>query len=316
MHAIPLFVLSSRMDSKRTVSMKLVQNWFIATRPWSFSMTVISVSVGSALGAIEGQFSWLLYLLTVTGVVFMHAGTNLLNDYYDVRHGLDTEAAATAQYRPHPIVHGLLPAWQVRLAAYGLFGLAAAIGLYLAFVSGWVVLCFGLIGVLAGICYTAPPVKYKYIALGEVSVFLMWGPLMVEGAYYVQRHILSLNALLISIPFGVLVALVIFANNIRDIEHDSSRHIKTIAIFLGPRAGIHAYLVIMVLAYISTLVITLSGVLTLWGLLVFLSMPLAIKLLRQMETSIPADADAQTAKLDTAFGVLLVAALVIQGFMG
>lgn len=296
--------------------MKLVQNWFIATRPWSFSMTVISVSVGSALGAIEGQFFWLLYLLTVTGVVFMHAGTNLLNDYYDVRHGLDTEAAATAQYRPHPIVHGLLPAWQVRLAAYGLFGLAAAIGLHLTFVSGWVVLCFGLIGVLAGICYTAPPVKYKYIALGEVSVFLMWGPLMVEGAYYVQRHILSLNALLISIPFGVLVALVIFANNIRDIEHDSSRHIKTIAIFLGPRAGIHAYLVIMVLAYISTLVITLSGVLTLWGLLVFLSLPLAIKLLRQMETSIPSDADAQTAKLDTAFGVLLVAALVIQGFMG
>ncbi|MGD0819160.1 MAG: 1,4-dihydroxy-2-naphthoate octaprenyltransferase [Desulfomonilia bacterium] len=296
--------------------MKLVQNWFIATRPWSFSMTVISVSVGSALGAIEGRFSWLLYLLTVTGVVFMHAGTNLLNDYYDVRHGLDTEAAATAQYRPHPIVHGLLPAWQVRLAAYGLFGLASAIGLYLAFVSGWVVLCFGLIGVLAGIGYTAPPVKYKYIALGEVSVFLMWGPLMVEGAYYVQRHILSLNALLISIPFGVLVALVIFANNIRDIEHDSSRHIKTIAIFLGPRAGIHAYLVIMVLAYISTLIITLSGVLTPWGLLVFLSLPLAIKLLRQMETSIPADADAQTAKLDTAFGVLLVAALVIQGFMG
>jgi 1,4-dihydroxy-2-naphthoate octaprenyltransferase len=72
----------------------------------------------------------------------------------------------------------------------------------------------------------------------------------------------------------------------------------------------------MVLAYISTLIITLSGVLTPWGLMVFLSLPLAIKLLRQMETSIPSDADAQTAKLDTAFGVLLVAALVIQGFMG
>jgi 1,4-dihydroxy-2-naphthoate octaprenyltransferase len=72
----------------------------------------------------------------------------------------------------------------------------------------------------------------------------------------------------------------------------------------------------MLLAYISTLIITLSGVLTPWGLLVFLSLPLAIKLLRQMETSIPADADAQTAKLDTAFGVLLVAALVIQRLVG
>jgi 1,4-dihydroxy-2-naphthoate octaprenyltransferase len=178
------------------------------------------------------------------------------------------------------------------------------------------VLCIGLIGVLAGIGYTAPPMKYKYFALGEVSVFLMWGPLMVEGAYYVQRHILSVNALLISIPFGILVALVIFANNIRDIEHDSREHIKTVAIWLGPKAGIHVYLAIMLLAYISTLIITLSGVLTPWGLLVFLSLPLAIKLLRQMETSIPADADAQTAKLDTAFGVLLVAALVIQRLMG
>jgi 1,4-dihydroxy-2-naphthoate octaprenyltransferase len=296
--------------------MKLLRNWFLATRPWSFSMTVISVSVGSALAAIDGQFFWFLYLLTVTGAVFMHAGTNLLNDYYDVKNGLDTESAATAQYRSHPIVHGILPAWQVRLVAYGLFGAACAIGLYLTFVSGPVVLCIGLIGVLAGIGYTAPPMKYKYIALGEVSVFLMWGPLMVEGAYYVQRHILSVNALLISIPFGVLVALVIFANNIRDIEHDSSQHIKTVAIFLGPRTGIHVYLAIMLLAYISTLIITLSGVLTPWGLLVFLSLPLAIKLLRQMETSIPADADAQTAKLDTAFGVLLVAALVIQRLVG
>jgi 1,4-dihydroxy-2-naphthoate octaprenyltransferase len=72
----------------------------------------------------------------------------------------------------------------------------------------------------------------------------------------------------------------------------------------------------MILAYLSTLTITLLGVLTPWGLLVFLSLPLAIKLLRQMETSIPADADAQTAKLDTAFGVLLVAGLVIQRLMG
>ncbi|HVN71175.1 MAG TPA: 1,4-dihydroxy-2-naphthoate octaprenyltransferase [Desulfomonilia bacterium] len=296
--------------------MKRLQNWFIATRPWSFSMTVISVSVGSALAAIEGNFYWIPFLFTVIGVVFMHAGTNLINDYYDVKNGLDTEAAATAQYRPHPIVHGLLPARQVLLVAYGLFAVAAAIGIYLTFHSGPVVLLIGLMGVVAGIGYTSPPLKYKYIAMGEASVFLMWGPLMVEGAYYVQRHTLSLNALLISIPFGVLVALVIFANNIRDIEHDKSQHIKTIAIALGPRAGIHVYLAIMVLAYLSTLIITLSGVLTPWGLLVFLSLPLAIKLLRQMETRIPSDADAQTAKLDTAFGALLLAALVIQGFMG
>jgi 1,4-dihydroxy-2-naphthoate polyprenyltransferase len=239
-----------------------------------------------------------------------------MNDYYDVKYGVDTESAETARYRPHVIILGLVPARQVLFAAYGLFAAAAAIGLYLTFASGWMVLFIGAVGVLAGIGYTAPPMKYKYVALGELSVFLMWGPLMVEGAYYVQMHALSLKALLISIPFGVLVALVIFANNIRDIEHDKSMHIRTIAIMLGHRLGIHAYLLLMVLAYAVTLIITLSGVLTPWGLLVFLSLPLAVKLLRQMEKEIPSDADAQTAKLDTAFGLLLVAGLVIQGLTG
>lgn len=295
--------------------MNQLQKWFIATRPWSFTMTIISVSVGSALAALDGRFSWLLYLLTAAGAVFMHAGTNLLNDYYDVKYGVDTESAATTQYRPHMIVHGLLSAEQVRAAAFCMFGAAVTIGLYLTAVSGWMVLCIGVAGVLAGVSYTAPPFKYKYMAMGEVSVFLMWGPLMVEGAYYVQRHMLSMDAFLISIPFGVLVALVLFANNIRDIEQDKKQHIRTLPMLLGPRAGIHAYLLLMILAYASTLLITFTGVLTPWGLLVFLSLPLAVQLLRQMERSIPLDADARTAKLDTAFGILLVAALVVQGFL-
>lgn len=298
------------------VSGELLKNWFIATRPWSFTMTLISVSVGSALAALEGRFSPELFVLAAIGAVFMHAGTNLLNDYYDVKNGLDTESAATAQYRPHPIVHGLIPARQVMWASYGLFSTAALIGLYLTAVSGWMVLIIGMVGVAAGIGYTAPPMKYKYIALGEAAVFLMWGPLMVEGAYYVQMQTLSMKALLVSIPFGVLVALTIFANNIRDIDHDSSRSICTLAIRLGSRRGIHAYLLLMVLAYVSMFFITLSGVLTPWAFLVFLSLPLAASLLRQMKQGVPPDADARTAKLDTAFGVLLVAALIIQGLTG
>ena len=296
--------------------MELLKNWFLSARPWSFTMTVISVSVGSALAAGEGTFSWALYLLAVLGAVLMHAGTNLVNDYYDTRFGVDTVDAETAKYRPHVIVHGLIPARQVLTAGLGCFAAAVAVGVYLALVCGAMVLFIGAIGVIAGLGYTAPPLKYKYVALGEFSVFLMWGPLMVEGAYFVQRQALSGDALLVSIPFGVLVALVLFANNIRDIEHDHKQGIRTIAMMLGPRAGIHAYLALVCLAYAVTLAITLAGVLTAWGLLVFLSLPIAVKLLRQMERGIPSDADARTAQLDTAFGVLLVAGLVIQGLTG
>ena len=105
--------------------MSLYRNWFLASRPWSFSMTAISISVGSALAAIDGSFSWIFYIVTILAGIFMHAATNLINDYYDVKNGLDTVEAATAQYRPHPLVAGLLPEEQVRWAAYGLFAVAA-----------------------------------------------------------------------------------------------------------------------------------------------------------------------------------------------
>lgn len=299
---------------ERTVN--LYQKWFLASRPWSFTMTAISVGVGAALAAIDGPFSWALFMLAVTGAVCMHAAANLFNDYYDVKYGVDTVAAATAQYRPHPLVQGLIPPRQVFMAASVLLGLGALIGIFLTVRCGWGVFWIGLIGATAAVAYTAPPMKYKYVALGEVSVFLMWGPLMVEGSYYVQRQALSMKALLISIPFGVLVALVLLANNIRDIEHDRSRHIRTLANMLGQRSGMHLYLLFMVAAFASIPLFIVFGMLPVWGLAIFLSLPIAVKLLRQMMRMVPADADAQTAKLDTAFGGLLLIVLVIQGLTG
>jgi len=296
--------------------MGIYRNWFLASRPWSFTMTAISVSVGGALAALDGPFDWPLGLLALLSAVLLHAATNLINDYYDVINGVDTVQSATAQYRPHPLVEGRIPVAHVRWVAYGLFSLAAVIGLYLTLVCGIVVLIIGLVGLLAGLTYTAPPLKYKYVAMGEVSVFLMWGPLMVEGAYFVQRQILSMQAFWVSLPFGVLVALVLLANNIRDIDLDRRRGIRTLAILLGRRLGLNAYLSLVILAYAGILALALTGVLTMWVLIIFASLPLAVKLLRQMARAVPANADALTAKLDTAFGLLLVVSLIIEGLVG
>jgi 1,4-dihydroxy-2-naphthoate octaprenyltransferase len=205
--------------------MNIYRNWFLASRPWSFAMTAISVSVGSTLGAIDGSFSWALYLVTLLGTVLLHAATNLINDYYDVKSGVDTPEVSTAQYRPHPLVEGKLTAGHVRIAAYCLYGMSTLVGIYLSATRGWALLWIGMIGAFASLTYTAPPLKYKYSALGEFSVFLMWGPLMVAGAYFVQRRMFSMNAFWISLPFGALVALVLLANNIRDINHDRDKGI-------------------------------------------------------------------------------------------
>jgi 1,4-dihydroxy-2-naphthoate octaprenyltransferase len=293
--------------------MNIYRNWFLASRPWSFSMTAISVSVGSALAAIYGDFSWLLYLATLTATIFLHAATNLINDYYDVKSGVDTPEVATAHYRPHPLVEGNLKAGQVRTAAYILYGLSILIGIYLAATRGWALMWVGLTGAFASLTYTAPPLKYKYSALGEISVFLMWGPLMVAGAFFVQRQEFNINAFWISLPFGVLVALVLLANNIRDIAHDRDKGILTLAIVLGQNRGILLYTTLVVVAYLGIIFMSLFGPLYLWSLIVLMSLPLAVRLLKQMKARVPADADARTAQLDTAFGVLLVISLVLAG---
>lgn len=292
--------------------MSIYRNWVLASRPWSFSMTAISVSVGSALAAIDGNFSWVLYLLTLLAGIFMHAATNLINDYYDVKSGVDFRGVATGIYRPHPLLEDKITSRQVLVEACLLYAIATIVGLYLTVIRGWPLLGIGLFGALASITYTAPPFKYKYMALGELSVFLMWGPLMVIGSYFIQRQTFSANAILISIPFGILVALVLLANNIRDISHDRSKDIRTLPIIIGERNGLRLYSILVILAYTGIIVMSIFGPLYLWTLIVLLSMPLALKLMRQMMKEVPDDADAQTAKLDTAFGVLLVSSLVLE----
>jgi 1,4-dihydroxy-2-naphthoate polyprenyltransferase len=155
-------------------------------RPWSFSMSAISVSVGAALAATHGSFSWPLYIVTAIAMILIHGGVNLMNDFFDFRGGVDIEDAATTQYRPHPLVEGKIYPMPVLWVSIILFSLGIALGLFLAYLRGGEILWIGVIGVIAGVFYTAPPLSYKYRAWGEFSVFLMWGPLAVEAAYFIQ----------------------------------------------------------------------------------------------------------------------------------
>ena len=290
---------------------KIYRNWFLASRPWSFSMTALSVSVGAALAGMDGTFSWPLYLYTLLTMIILHAATNLMNDHYDVLNGVDNPEVPTAQYRPHPLIEGKLEPNHVKIAAYLLYAIAIIAGIYLAVLRGSTILTIGAIGVLASITYTAPPFKYKYIGLGEFSVFLMWGPLMVEGSYFVQRQMLTKSAFWISLPFGALVALVLLVNNLRDMKDDEKKGIRTLPLLIGRSNGVRLYVALVIIAYMSILWMAFMGPLQRWSLIVFFSLPLAYRLLKQIGQKIPADGDAQTAKLDTAFGALLLTSLIL-----
>jgi len=289
-----------------------IKKYVIATRPWSFTMSLISVSVGTLLAVEEGSVSWGWFFLTAVGIMAFHAAANLINDYCDTLYGIDREDSPTAKYRPQPLLSGMLTPRQLLTEAAVLLALTVIIGATAAFVRSWHVLWIGIIGIFTCVFYTAGPVKFKYRALGEFAVFMMWGPLMIEGAYAVQRGALSVKALYISIPFGVLVALVLFANNMRDIAYDARQNVKTISIMLGSRKSFALFMGLIVLAYAYVLGMIVTGVMSPWGLLIFLSVPKAVGLLKTFREKIPDMADALTAQFDTVFGILLLLAILLE----
>lgn len=294
-----------------TLSAK-IKNIFISTRPWSFTMSLISVSIGTLLAAQEGPVSWFWFSLVCIGIVSFHAAANVLNDYFDTRYNVDQKDSPTARYRPHPLIGNLLTPRQLLVEALILLAITLGIGFTISGMRSIIVLWIGLIGVATSVFYTGWPIKFKYSGWGEIFVFLMWGPLMFEGAYVVQRQVLSGKVFLVSVPFGVLVALVLLANNIRDIAYDSRQRIRTISILLGPRRSIMLYAALIVTAYAFTALIVAIGVLSPWALLVLISLPKAIKLLREFMKKVPEAADANTAQLNTIFGILLIIALILE----
>lgn len=291
---------------------KKIKELFIATRPWSFTMSLISVTIGTLIAAEEGPIFWHWYILVCIGIVSFHASANVYNDYFDTRYMVDQPDSPTALYRPQPILSGMSTSSQLLMEAIVLNIITIIIGLVLSFTRSFLIFWIGLIGFFACIFYTASPIKFKYRAWGEFFVFLMWGPLMFEGAYLVQRQVLSLKVFYTSIPFGILVALVLLANNIRDIEYDSRQGIKTIGILLGNKKSFLLYVGLIIISYLSIIYMVIHGLLTPWALLVLLSLPKALNLIKDFIKKIPEASDAITAQLNTIFGILLILALILN----
>ncbi|MEM2666077.1 MAG: prenyltransferase, partial [Nitrososphaerota archaeon] len=187
--------------------------WFLATRPWSFVMTIVSVGLAGSLAWRSGSFEPLHFLLTLFGLIAFHAASNMLNDYYDVKHTVDRQGAPTTRYRPHPLVSGQIEIRSFQAVVVFLYAIVLSIATYLSFVRGPIVLAFTVAGLFFSYFYTADPVPLKHRALGEISVLLTWGPLMVGGTYFVLTGKVDVLPVIVSLPIGVLVMAVLFANN-------------------------------------------------------------------------------------------------------
>ena len=283
-------------------------------RPFSFTASTVPVAVGGALAAVEGLFDWTLFVVSLIAGVLLHIGTNVTNEIYDVRKGVDTIVSPRAS---HAIVKGRITDREAYVLAVASFAVAFALGLYLVSVRGWPVVALGLVGLIGGYTYTAPPFQYKFSPFGIPLVFMLMGPLMVVGSFFVITGAFSWSALAISIPVGFLVAAILHGNEWRDISEDARAGARTFSVRMGRQAAHWLYLVLVVGAYIALTVAVLANLLPTWSLLAMLSLPLLVRQIRSAEFGASgqqraiAMIDLQTAQLHAAFGYLMVAGLMI-----
>lgn len=308
---VELLLVPWRRPAGRVREVRMRQHlkiWWPTFRPWSYTAAIIPVALGSAIAANEGMFDGWLLLLTLIGSILIQAGTNLANEYYDDRKGLDkiqhygiSGALKRGDLRPN----------QVLIAALVCFGIGSAIGLYLVSVAGQFILWLGLLSVAAGWFYTAGPFALAYVGLGEVAVFIFMGPVMVVGSYYVQARAVTLPIVLASLPVGFLVAAILHANNLRDMDIDRQVGKRTLATLFGRSGARIEYYVLVGGTYLSLLLVVLLGFTPWWTLISLVTLPLAIKLMRIAATETEPVALQpvlrQTAALHLQFGVLLVA---------
>lgn len=256
------------------------KTWLKAIRAPFFTATIIPVVLGAIVAWYDtGNFMWMRFWLTLIGAILIHAGTNLANDYFDHLSGCDA-------LNPNPtpfsggsrvIQDGLIAPKNILCVSLMAFILGSGVGLYLNHLSGGnVILILGISGVFLGFFYTAQPLRIGYGRFGELAVGIGFGPLMVMGAYYVQAQTLPLKVFLISLPIGILIALVLFINEFPDYLADKAVGKRTSVIILGKKRAVILYHILLTGVYLAIVILVIFRFLPPFCLVVFLSLPLAI----------------------------------------
>jgi 1,4-dihydroxy-2-naphthoate octaprenyltransferase len=287
--------------------------WFRLARPFSLTASAVPVLFGTALALKDGAFAWGPFLAMLFGSLLIQAATNMFNEFYDERRGLDT---ATAVGIAGSIVRGRMRARAVLLGALFCYTIALFLGIYLIAVGGWPILVLGGLCALGGYLYSAGPRPIAYTPASEVAVFLYMGVLIVVIAYAVQNPgSLPLYVPLAALPIGGPVAAILLANNLRDMRSDRRGGRRTLPIVLGREVGILVYRGLLLEAYVAVGALMAFGVVPLECALVFLSVTPAIRLWRDIATTTtPERLDPvvkRTAGLHLTFGLLYTAGVLL-----
>ena len=288
-----------------------VNAWYQALRPRVFTATYVPMGLAGIVALDDGVFEAPVFLLALIGTLLLQSAANLINEYADYRRGADRLKEAG---QGMTIKRKLLKPRTVLYGAVLTTLSGCVIGLTLLAQSGPLLWLIGIGGVLVAITYTAGPFPLAYHGLGEIAVAIFMGPAIIVGAYYVMSPEVSqariVELCLISLPIAFMVAAILHANNIRDMEADRAVNKRTLAVIFGIRFARAEFIFLVIGAYVVQLLLTAAGFLPAPTLLTLITLPEALRLIHIFNTSraVPLmhQAQGRTAKLHGQFGLLIV----------
>jgi len=290
--------------------MNRAKRLFSGVRPWALPFYAITLVVGFLTYNVFTLSAKvvLALLIAVIGELFIHSATNVINDVYDFRRGIDDKEVASIRYHfAYDPEIGHLGAYRLSLT---FLAVALALGLVVALLGRPLALLLGIIGAVMGYTYSGPP-GLKYRALGDVPVMLATVLLTLTG-YYIASGELALRGLLVGLPLALLIDDVLMANNIRDLERDGRAGVKTLVTVIGARAAKLLYFTFLSAAYVIEVALAVLRVLPLWSLLSLASASLLMGIVKEaLREPSWKGMDVATANLATLFGLLEAVGLLV-----
>ena len=289
-----------------------LKNWWLAIRPKTLPAALGPVLVGAAAAVPGKDFSPLIFIAAMAGTLLVQISVNLANDYFDFKAGID------ARDRKGPIrvtQSGLIPPASVRNAFILTLGAALVPGIFLIWIGGPFILAVVAAGAVCTVCYSGGPYPIASNGLGDIFVFIFFGPVAVCCTDYLMTGSFSLSALVASLPVGFLITAILVVNNLRDMETDARAGKRTLAVILGRTGTRTEYVLLILISFLIPCLMFASGAYS-WAILLPLAaFPLAFPLLRAVseQQGEPLNAVlAGTAKLSLGFSLLFALGLIFS----
>lgn len=253
--------------------MSKIKQFKKAARMQVLPVMLIPVVLG-ALGsyAWDGIFHPLLLGITLIGSAAAHLFSNMINDLWDYRNGVDVaakETAGTISTNSGFLANHMMDERTFSIITWSLFSIGMACAVILSLISGWWAFVLGLLGGLIAYFYVGPPLKFGYRGKGysEIAILLSFGVLPIAGSYYVQTGSFDYRAILLSLPIGLLTTLLLFNHHFLHWQADKQAGKNTLVVVWGEDRALRFSKMLLFLAYSTLILCVVLGILPFYALL-------------------------------------------------